>query len=315
MSTIQSQAEEAIAAVDYAAGRDQDGHRRVHAKGVLCRGRFVATPEAARLTTAAHMQGGEIQATVRFSNASSNPRLDDRARDARGMATAFYLPDGSGTDIVAITLPAFLVRNQRDFVAFTRAAKPVFGEYPGPRMLLYLLTHREAVAATMAVIRMKPPESFATLRYNALHAYRWTGPDGTARYVRYSWLPAAGEQSLTGDEIKERGRDYLMEEIHERLAREPVRFSLQVQIAADGDPVDDATAIWPADRERVDVGTLELTGPDTERERGDDILVFDPSRVTEGIELSEDPLPRLRSHAYSISVERRTGVSRPEDLD
>jgi len=63
------------------------------------------------------------------------------------------------------------------------------------------------------------------------------------------------------------------------------------------------------------VGTLELTGPDTEREQGDDILVFDPTRVTAGIELSDDPIPRLRSQAYSISVERRTGVSRPPDLD
>lgn len=315
MSTAESQAQEAIAAIDHAAGRPQDGHRRVHAKGVLCRGTFVASPEAARMTTAAHMQGDEITATVRFSNASSNPNIDDRAPDARGMATAFYLPDDSGTDIVAVNLPAFVARNQRDFVAFTRAAKPVFGDYPGPRMLLHLLRHREARAATLAVIKSKPPVSFATCRYNALHAFRWIGPDGTGRFVRYSWVPAAGEKSLTKDEIKQRGRDYLAEEIHERLAREPARFTLQLQIAADGDPVDDPTAIWPDDRERIDVGTLELTGPDTEREQGDDILVFDPTRLTEGIELSADPIPRLRSHAYSISVERRTGVSRPAGLD
>jgi catalase len=57
----------------------------------------------------------------------------------------------------------------------------------------------------------------------------------------------------------------------------------------------------------VEVGRLELTGPDTERERDGDVLVFDPSRVTDGIELSDDPILRFRPSAYSVSVERRTG--------
>ena len=53
-------------------------------------------------------------------------------------------------------------------------------------------------------------------------------------------------------------------------------------------------------------GTLELTGLDTERETGGDVLVFDPSRVVDGIELSDDPVLRFRPEAYSGSVEHRT---------
>jgi catalase len=45
------------------------------------------------------------------------------------------------------------------------------------------------------------------------------------------------------------------------------------------------------------------------------VLVFDPIRVVDGIDLSDDPLPRLRSHAYSISVERRSGATRPAQLE
>jgi catalase len=80
-----------------------------------------------------------------------------------------------------------------------------------------------------------------------------------------------------------------------------------VVIAGDGDPVDDSTAAWPDERERVEVGRLELAGPDPERERGGDILVFDPTRVTDGIELSGDPILRFRPEAYSASVVRRSG--------
>lgn len=37
-------------------------------------------------------------------------------------------------------------------------------------------------------------------------------------------------------------------------------------------------------------GVVEMTGPDTERERDGDVLVNDPMRVTDGIESSHDPI-------------------------
>jgi catalase len=262
------------------------------------------------------MQGEPVPVTVRFSNAGGDPNTPDFAQDGRGMATKFYLPDDSRTDIVAVSLPCFFVRTPEDFVKFTRASKrlPVLNQ-PGPRLALYLLSHREALPALRAAVALKPPESYATVRYNALHAFRWLRGEGDSRFVRYSWLPQAGEASLPGTEAKERGADYLRNDLEERLGREPVRFTLQVQVAAAGDPTHDATRRWPDDREKVDVGTLELTELETGRDTGDDVLVFDPSRVTDGIELGDDPLPLFRSQAYSVSVERRSGAARPANLN
>ena len=45
--------------------------------------------------------------------------------------------------------------------------------------------------------------------------------------------------------------------------------------------------------------------------QGDDILVFDPTRVTDGIDLSDDPILRFRPRAYAASVTRRSGVPAP----
>ncbi len=293
-----------------------DGQRAVHSKGVVCRGLFTPAPDASRLTRAAHMQGAPVRVTTRFSNGAGNPSTPDFAQDARGMATKFYLPDGSRTDIVAITLPSFFVRTPDDFLKFTRAAKrlPLINQ-PGPRFALYLATHREALPAVRAFLALKPPASYARLRYNALHAFRWVDGDGAERHVRYSWLPEAGEATLSGGEAKAAGADYLRRDIVERLAREPVRFTLQVQLGGEDDPVSDPTAIWPAERETVAVGTLELTELESGRDTGDDILVFDPTRVTDGVELTDDPIPRFRSQAYSVSVEERAGVARPSELD
>ena len=53
-------------------------------------------------------------------------------------------------------------------------------------------------------------------------------------------------------------------------------------------------------------GTFEISGPETERETGGDVLVFDPTRVTDGIGLSNNPALIFRRDAYSESIARRT---------
>jgi catalase len=309
-------AEQAVDAMQDISGR-HPGYRAVHAKGILCKGTFTASPEAAGLTRAAHMQGDPIDVTVRFSNATGNPNAPDGVPDGRGMATKFYLPDGSRTDIVAVTLPCFMVRTPEDFIKFTRARKPSSrtGKPRTWKIGLYVLTHRESRVSIEAARTMKPVPSYANCRYNGIHAFKWVGSDGGERYVRYSWLPEAGEDSISREEAKQRDRDFLQRELGERLARGPFRFTLQLQLAAPGDPIEDATAIWPEEREKFTAGTLELTELETGRETGQDVLVFDPTRVIDGIELSGDPILHFRTHAYSVSVERRSGVPRPPELD
>src|SRR5947209_8098396 len=100
------------------------GHRAAHAKGVLCGGRFVATPEAAQISRAAHLAGEQVDVHVRYSVGGSDPTARDGSKDGRGMATKFYLPDGATTDIIALTLHTFMVRTPEDFIAFTLARQP-----------------------------------------------------------------------------------------------------------------------------------------------------------------------------------------------
>jgi catalase len=303
-------AEDVVDAINDISGR-HDGHRAAHAKGTLLRGTF--TGAAAGLTTAAHMGEGSVPVTARFSNGGGDPGIPDYAKEGRGLAVKFYLPDGSKTDIVALSLPCFFARTPEDFLAFTRARKPdpETGEPDFEKVGAWLGEHPEAGPAIQAALSADPPDSYATVVYNSIHAFRWTAPDGTERWVRYRLEPEAGESSLSPEEAKERGRDYLQEEI---LARDVAAFRMVVAIAGDGDDVNDPTVAWPAERERVVVGRLELTGPETEREQGDDILVFDPTRVTEGIALSDDQILRFRPRAYAASVTRRSGAPAPSSV-
>jgi catalase len=303
--------EQIVDAIHDINGR-HEGTRAVHAKGVVCEGTFTPTPAAASLTRAAHMQGDPVRATVRFSNGGGDPGAPDSAKDGRGLAVKLYLDDGSRTDLVAITLPRFFVRTPDDFLEFTRARKPdpETGQPDMAKLGAFLEAHPEALPAIQFALTQPAPASYAQLEYHGIHAFKWLGADGEERWVRFSFRPLAGVAGLSDDEVAERSADYLQEEIRERLAREPVEFELEVAIAEEGDDPDDPTEPWPDARERVTVGTLRVEGLDGTRERDGDVLVFDPTRVTDGIELSADPILRVRPDAYAVSVERRSGARR-----
>jgi catalase len=305
-------ARQAVDAIEAIIGH-HPGFRAAHAKGTLCAATFTPTAEAASLTRAAHFRNGPVRAHVRFSNGSGNPTAPDfEPREGRGMATKFYLPDGTTTDIVGITLPVFFVNTVDGFFDFCRARTPdpATGE-PDPAAIgAFLEQHPEALTAGAAVLAATPPESYLRCAYNSLHAYRFVDDNGGSRYGRYRWEPDAGEASLSVEEAEARGPDYLQDDLATGLADSPAAFTLSVQIADAGDAVDDPSIPWPEERPRVTIGRLEVTELAHDREQGDDVLVFDPTRVTDGIELSNDPILRFRTHAYAESVLRRTGVAR-----
>lgn len=285
------------------------GHRALHAKGTWCEGRFTATPEAARLSRAAHLQGEPIPALVRFSNASGDPESHDAARDGRGMAVKLRLPEGGDTDILATSAPTFVARTPEDFLELMhrRRPDPESGEPDLERLGEYLQAHPEAIPSIQAVLGAEPPASFATLVYHSPHAFRLVAGTGDGTWVRYRWQPEAGDQHIPDEEARARGRDYLREELAERLAGGQAAFDLLLQRAGEDDPLDDPTAPWTEDGEAVAAGRLELhdVADDPESVSGDPV-VFDPTRIADGIELSNDPILHARQHAYSVSIERRS---------
>jgi catalase len=289
-------------------GGAQPGNRALHAKGKLYRGTFTATPEAAGLSRAAHLNSSPVPALIRFSNGSGNPKQPDTVPGVRGMAVKFTLPDGSTTDVSTQTAKLFPASTPDGFVSLLHAMRP--GAAAPLRLIGYIATHPRFLAA-LPVVRAanNVPASYATIAYHGLHAFNWIAADGSARFVRYHAVPAAGEEILPPEVAKSKGADFLIEELDERLASQPVRFDYQVQIAAPGDSTVDPSKPWQG-TQTVTVGSLEITGIETKREHGGDIVVFDPMRVTDGIEPSDDPVLRFRTLAYSASVKLRTGVAR-----
>ena len=149
------------------------------------------------------------------------------------------------------------------------------------------------------------PASFATEPYFGVNAFLFTNGEGKARHGRYQFRPDAGSKFLTADEAAGKPANFLIDELGDRLAKGPAKFRLVVQLAAEGDPVDDATAVWPDDRPAVELGVLCVTGKVADNDAAQRALGFDPLRLVEGIEASDDPLLELRRAVYAVSRRRR----------
>lgn len=276
------------------------GMRPLHARGVICSGSFRPSPEAAGLTRAAHLQD-EVPVLARLSNGGGDPNVPDRAPDVRGLAVSFELGAGARTDIVAQSAPRFPVRTPDAFVDLIEATER------GPAMLwklpLFLARNPSALPALRAnAAALKAPASYADVSYYAVHAFRWSDDDGESHWVRYIWTPGAGSAGTGADERSE--RDYLSRELAERLPERPVRFDLELQVGGVGDDPHDPTSVWSGDGGRILAGSLQLDAV----AEGHDGIIFDPMRLTDGIEPSEDAILHFRPRAYAASYDRRTGV-------
>jgi catalase len=304
--------EEIVDALHAVNGGPFPGHRAVHAKGTICRGSFTATLEAARISRAAHLQGDPVETTVRFSNASGDPNASDANPIAgRGMAVKFHLPDASSTDIVSVPLVVFLARTPEDFLEMTRARipDPETGQPDPDKLGAYMADHPEfGLALQKGLPKIAPTTSFATSDYRALHAFCLVDADGGPHWGRYTWEPEEGPDYLTDEQRDAASRDYLQEEIRQRLAEGIARFTLEFTVANEGDPLEDPTSEWEGEHDVVELGELEVIQVVEDAETPGNPIVFDPMRLTDGIEPSADPILAARPKAYSVSIDRRTGA-------
>ena len=282
------------------------GYRAVHAKGIVCEGTFNPAPTAASVSRAPHLQDTPVPVTVRFSDFAGVPTVPDGdpLASPRGMAIKFHLPGGIVTDIVAQSYDGFPVRTAEEFLVFVRALAASGPEVPSPTPLAdFLASHPQAKRFAEAP---KPvPASFATESYYGVNAFRFTNREGVSRAGRYRVRPEAGEEHLDAAEAARRPESFLFEELRERLLRGPARFRLLVQLADEGDPIDDGSLPWPEGRRQVELGTIAVTSRLADSVAVERRLLFDPARLVDGIEVSEDPLPLARSAVYAVAYRRR----------
>jgi catalase len=161
-------------------------------------------------------------------------------------------------------------------------------------------TDNRALGAWFA--KHRPPASDAQAPYHSLHAFRFIDAKGTARWVKWRFVPLDGEPELSEDELKAAPTSFLEGALASRLQRGPVEWDLPLALGESGDPIDSPTLAWPATRREVSVGRPVI------RQSGGtacEVINFDTLVLSDGIEPSPDAVLQFRSAAYGGSFARR----------
>jgi catalase len=280
--------------------------RANHATGAVFEGTFTPAPGADKLSSANFLTGAPTPVTVRFSNGGGIPDVADQnpaIGGIRGMAVKLHLSDGGETDIVAISANGFPVATGEDFLGLLRAVGESGPDAAKPTPIeQFLGAHPAALAFVTAPKPM--PVSFGTLPYFGVNAFKFTNAAGETRFGRWRLVPVAGAAFVSDDEAATREPHALADTLRAAVATAPVKFRLQVQVAAEGDPTGDASKVWPDDRPVVDLGEIAVTKA-LDTAAIENQLLFLPTNLTEGIDISDDPLIELRTESYAESFGRR----------
>jgi catalase len=219
------------------------------------------------------------------------------------MAIKYHLPGGTDTDMVTNSLKFFPAGTAEDFRDLLQAIIASPPDTPKPTKLeQFFASHPNAPKAFGTAAT---PDSYADEEYHGINAFILVNKVGQRQAVRYLLVPERLVH-LTSEEAAKQSPDFLTNELTERIARKPVTFHLKAQLAEPGDQTKDGSQPWPDDRKVVELGVLTLNKVVPNSLEAEKTLLFMPTALTDGIELSDDPLPAARAAAYGVSFARRS---------
>ena len=150
---------------------------------------------------------------------------------------------------------------------------------------------------------------FENSTFHSLNAFRFTNAAGASIPVRWILTPTEPFKPASTASVSQ-DRNYLFHGLIAQIHRQPLHWHLIIIVGQPGDPTNDASIPWPAEREQVDVGTLTLGKVESDDTSAARDINFDPLVLPAGIAPSDDPVLSARSAIYSQSYTRRAGESR-----
>ncbi len=281
------------------------GYRRNHAKGMCVIGYFESNGNAQPLSRAQVFQAGRTPVVGRFALPSGNPYAPDSSVPIRSLALGFTQANGQQWRTGLNSMPVFPVGTPEAFYAMLQAGapQPATGKPKPDAMPAFFAAHPETGPFLQWVKTARPSASFATQTYNGINAFYLVNASGQRQAVRWGVAPEG--QDAPGASAPNEA-DYLENDLVQRLSVGPLKWQFNLTLAEPGDPVNDASKPWPAERKVVKAGTLVLQRAEPQNTGECRDINYDPLILPSGIEGSADPLLAARSAAYASSYLRRT---------
>jgi catalase len=286
------------------------GFRRNHAKGLGVSGFFESNGNGVRLSRAAVFEPGRVQVIGRFSLDGGQPYQPDRPDTRRGLGLQFSLPNGELWRTAMISFPLFPVSTPEIFYERMLAFRqdPATGKPDPAQVKAFEERHPETVEVLKKITAEPRSSGFGDTTFHGLNTFRFTTAAGKATPVRWVLKPMQPFEAA-GSALP--NKNYLFDNLIAQIHRQPLRWRLIVIVGQPGDPTNDPSIGWPADREQVDVGTVTRDRVEAEEVSAATVIKFDPLTLPAGMAPSDDPVLLVRSPVYSQSYTRREGETNP----
>ena len=271
-----------------------EGKRRNHTKGFCIVGEFAPVDAAILKYTNSPIFTQTSAVNGRVSHkGGSNTAPDDKFGDL-GLAFELTTADDDYHIINVNTEYFFPASTPADFIDVVRAkgqggeaVKALAAERP--ELAAYLHYHKK--------VRAKDLHPYEGTTFNSVNAFYLVNDAGERTPIRWAMVPS-GEQGI----VSEHNPDFFMDNMNANLAKGPVSWDMVVTIAnADDDP-NNAAIRWEGDHTEITAARLTVTSTATEAEGNCDTVNYDPTVLSDGFEVSDDPILEARSQIYAHGV-------------
>lgn len=306
--------------------RERIPEKVVHARGFAVHGEFELTKSMKHVTKAHFLRepGTKTPVVVRFSNFIGSKGSKDTAVDVRGFATKFYTQEGN-YDNLALSFAVFIMKDAMKFADFTHAVKPnPVTDVPQATaahdtLWDYVANNQESAHFIMWLMSPRGrPRSWRMMEGWPINTFRFINDEGKQTFVRFVWKPVLGVHSLLLDEANIIGGvdpDFHRHDMIEAIEMGAYpEYELGVQLVPEEDEFKydfdllDDTKLWPEEAIPVEiVGKMTLNRLVENSFAEEEQVMFDPSNLVPGIDLSYDPVLQGRAFAYRDTEYHRLG--------
>jgi len=270
-------------------------------------GEFIGTPAAAAYSSSALFSGKPVPVIARFSLAGGNPDVPDAARNARGLALEFRLPNSNRQHMTMLNSPVFIGSQPAVFNDLIIASKPdpKTGK-PDPQVLkAFFDSHPETMASVDFAKTHNPPANYYSAAFYSIHTFKFIDAKKVTHLIKWRFVPVGGEKALSEQELKSAPHDFLEANLIAQTKKAPAKWDMIVYLGQPGDPETNPTIAWPETRQHFTAGTLSITQAMPQKGAECEKINFDPLVMADGIAPTDDPILLFRSPAYAISFGKR----------
>jgi len=272
------------------------GKRRNHTKGFCVEGTMEPLDSDIQAYSRSSLFSGNSTVVARVSHKGGKENPADDEYGLLGMALEITTPNNETHVMGMNTEHFFPVATSEAFIGLLRAkklgpeaSKAFAAKHPE------LKTYKSYHAGLDKTL--KPYEGTT---YNSVNAFYLVNEAREKTAIRFSFQPSA-EQSIVVDTHS----DFFLENMQTNIANGEVSWDMVITLANPGDSTEDPSQQWTGEHTSIAAARFTAAAAMSESEGSCDRINFDPTVLSDGFEVSEDPMLKVRSMIYALGVGKR----------